>query len=333
MKIHLLIADSDQDYAEHLSRVLLEKYADMFEMSSCSSAEQLSEILSRRKYDVALLSPELAEGIDLQAVQIPLLLWDGSSAERQKGIDSLQKYQRISAIAGEVLRRFAEISSFGIDPGCTKARITVVWSPAGGVGKTTAALAYAAQKVSKGQRSVYLDLEPFSSLSAFFTENGKSISSVFEKLDERAELMLQSIRQEDSGSGIYYFCRPDNYEDISILTEEDTVRLAEAAAVEADELVIDLGAGYDHRIAALLDLADTVLFVIDGSKLCQTKWEQFQTQHELHEKLQEKGIIVVNRGGRYRAVQTMPIVNLPLVKSDDPIVIYKTLSGGYFPER
>ncbi|MCI9349248.1 MAG: hypothetical protein HFF83_08485 [Oscillibacter sp.] len=333
MRIHLLIADDDQDYGEHLSRVLVERYADMFEVSSCSNAGQLAEILSHHKYDAALLSPELAKDVNLQGIRIPLLLWDGTSVEQKEGMDSLRKYQRVSTIAGEVLERFAEIASFGIAPSYSKAQITVVWSPAGGVGKTTAALAYAAQKVSKGQRSVYLDLEPFSSLPAFFTENGKSISTIFEKLDERAELALQSIRQEDSGSGIYYFCRPDNYEDISILTEEDIVRLAGAAAVEADELIIDLGAGYDRRIAALLNLADTVLFVIDGSKLCQTKWEQFQTQHELHEKLRERGILVVNRGGRYHASQTMPIVNLPLVKSDDPSVVYKTLSAGYFPER
>ena len=332
MKIHLLIADGDRDYAEHFSRILLEKYTNMFEVSSCSTAGQLVEILSQHEYDVALLSPVLAESANLHGVRLPLLLWDGASTGWKEGMDSLRKYQRISIIVGEILERYAEVSSFGIDPNGNRARITVVWSPAGGVGKTTVALAYAAQKISKGRRAVYLDLEPFSSVPAFFQGNGKSISTIFEKLDQRAGLTLQSIRQEDSGSGIYYFCRPENYEDISILTEADVVQLAGAAAVETDELIIDMGSGYDERIAALLGLADTVLFVVDGSKLCRTKWEQFQTQHELHEKLRGKGTLVVNRGGRYSTPQSMPIVNLPLVRSDEPGVVYKTLSSGYFQD-
>lgn len=332
MKIHLLIADSDRDYTEHLSQVLLKRYEDLFEVSACSTSEQLAELLSRSAYDVALLSPDLAEDTVLTSVRLPLFLWDGASTGWKEGADGLRKYQRISSIVGSVLERCAEIANFGMAPNCARARITAVWSPAGGVGKTTAALAYAAQKVSKGLRAVYLDLEPFSSTAAFFRENGKSISSAFEKLDTRAELTLQSIRQEDSGSGIYFFCKPDNYEDIAILTGEDAVRMAGAAAMESEELIVDLGSVYDQKTAALLEMADSVLFVLDGSKPCRVKWEQFQTQQELYEKLQRKGILVINRGGRYVGPAPMPCVNLPQVRSEDPCVVYKTLSAGYFQD-
>lgn len=332
MKIHLLIADGDRDYTEHLSQVLLERYGDLFEVSACSGAEQLAELLFCGAYDAALLSPALAEGAALTGVRVPLLLWDGAFTGWKEGTDGLRKYQRISSIVGDVLERCAEFTNFGMVPNCARARITAVWSPAGGVGKTTAALAYAAQKVSKGRRTVYLDLEPFSSTAAFFREDGKSISSVFEKLDTRAELVLQSIRQEDSGSGIYYFCKPDNYEDISILTAEDAVRLAGTAVMESEELVIDLGSVYDQKTAALLEMADSVLLVLDGSKPCKAKWEQFQTQHELYEKLRGKGILVINRGGRYGGPVPMPCVSLPQVRSEDPCVVYKTLSAGYFQD-
>lgn len=330
MRIQLLIADGDQDYTEHLSQVLVEKYANVFEVSACSGARQLAELLSHRSYDAALLSPALAAEADLSRIELPLLLWDGASSGLGEGLESLRKYQRISTIAGEVLERCAEVSSIGSSRSGAGAHTTVVWSPAGGVGKTTAALAYAAQQVSGGKRTVYLDMEPFSSVPAFFPEGGKSISTVFEKLDERAELTLQGIRQEDAGSGIYYFRRPDNYEDISLLTKEDVVRLADAAAADADELVVDLGTGYDQKAAALLALADTVLAVVDGSKLCRTKWEQFRTQHELYGKLREKLILTANRGSRYEAAQAASLVSLPLVKSNDPVVVYKTLSAGYF---
>lgn len=329
MRIQLLIADSDRDYTEHLSQVLMEKYADVFEVSACSGVSSLTELLACRGYDVALLSRDLAAEAGLNRIKLPLLLWDGASSGQMEGLDGVRKYQRISSIAGEVLERCAEVSSIASGSG-RDAHITVVWSPAGGVGKTTAALAYAAQLVSAGKRTVYLDLEPFSSVPAYFPETGKSISAVFAKLDERAELALQGIRQEDAGSGIYFYQRPDNYEDVSLLTEEDIVRLADAAAADADELIIDLGAGYDRKTAALLELADRVLLTVDGSRLCRAKWEQVRTQHELYDSSREKIVLVANRGSRYDAVEAASLVNLPLVKSDDPVVVYKTLSAGYF---
>lgn len=328
MKIQLLIAAGDRDYIDHFSNVLAEKYADVFEVSVCSNGESLAELLSKRRFDVALLGADLAERTDLSGVRLPLLLWDGTSSGWTG--ESFPKYQRISSIISTVLERCADISSMGLDPRRTRGRITVVWSPAGGVGKTITALAYAAQKVSEQKKAVYLNLEPFSSSTTFFSEGGKSISAVFGRLDERAELTLQSIRQEDSGSGVFYFCKPDNYEDISLLSEEDMIRLAEAAVAGMDELIIDLGAGYDSRSAALLERADMVLLVVNDSGTCRVKLEQFQTQHELYGKLRSKCVLVVNQGGRYDESLAASMVTLPRVRSEDPVVVYKTLSAGYF---
>ena len=121
-----------------------------------------------------------------------------------------------------MLEGFAELSGSGSGFDLEKARITAVWSPAGGVGKTTAALAYCTRKVSEGKQVLYLDLEYFSSVSVYFSGDGKSISTVFDKLANNAQYApLRGIRQQDSGSGIMYFCEPNNYDDINVLTDED----------------------------------------------------------------------------------------------------------------
>ncbi len=330
MRIQLLIADSDQDYSEHLSRVLAEKYADVFEVSTCSGSRQLAELLKHRRFEAALLSPDLVMGMDLSAVCLPLELWDGAAQDWVEGAESIRKFQRISTLASEIMERCAEIAPVGKNPSGIRAKITAAWSPAGGVGTTTVALAYAAQRISQGRKTAYLDLEPFSSVPAFFANGGKSISTVFEKLDGRAELLLQGIRQEDAESGICYFRRPDNYEDISILSGEDVTRLAEAAASGIDELVVDLGSSYDVRSAAILELADAVLLVVDGSQLCKTKWEQFRSQHNLYEKIYGKSVLVANKGARGDASQAAALVSFPVVRSGDPTAVYKTLSAGYF---
>ena len=333
MKIHLLIANSDCGYVEHLSRVLTENYADTFEVIVCSSEDKLIELLEERRLDIALIEPSLADHVPLSQIRLPLLLWDGIAelGEQSKNITKIRKYQRISTLAGQVLERYAGVSSLDAKfDGEQRGQITLVWAPAGGCGKTTTALAYTAQKVSEGKRVVYLDLEPFSSTPVYFREDGKSISSVFEKLDGNVDLLLQSIRQTDSGSGIFYFCHPDNYDDIAILTAEDMEKLIISSAKDVDEVVVDMGSAFDQRIAEIMELADQIMIVIDNTQIARMKWQQFRTQHCIYEKIDSKILMVANRGASFEKIHRT--VLLPLVQSDDPVVVYKILSAGYFKE-
>ena len=87
MKLQLLIAIGHQDYMEHLSDVLTQRYGETFEVSVCSTGERLRELLSRRRFDAALLDETLAEEADLSAVRLPLLLWDGAAALGPRGAE------------------------------------------------------------------------------------------------------------------------------------------------------------------------------------------------------------------------------------------------------
>lgn len=329
MKIQLLVASGDSDYTEHLSNVLTENYADVFELSIASSVQSLIELLGRRQADLALVEPEFAQAVDLSRVRLSVLLWDGMKP-LDKPVETMKrvrKYQRISSIAGSLMELYAEFFSSSTSEE-RLGRITVVWGPSGGCGKTTVALAYGAQCVMDGKKTVYLDFQPFSSAQVYFPEGGKSISSVFEKLDSNVELLLQGIRQTDPGSGLFYYARPDNYDDISILTSEDMRKLACASAMGVDEVVVDLGSSFDQRTSMLMDLADRTIVVVDPTKNSQMKWQQFCTQHNVYEKIKEKMILTANKGAR--AVRAEQTVSLPMVQSDDPVVVYKTLSAGYF---
>ncbi|MDR0491112.1 MAG: hypothetical protein LBH28_07720 [Oscillospiraceae bacterium] len=180
MKIKLLIATTDSDYAEHLSNCLSGRYAETFEVSVCSSAERLRDLLDANKYDAALLEQGFASGANLSSINLSLMLIDESGVVTENGFKHIRKYQRVSSIVGNVLENYAEVSKGVSSYGLGRARITAVWSPSGGSGKTTVALAFAAHKVLGGRQAVYLNLENFSSTSVYFQEiPGKSISKVF----------------------------------------------------------------------------------------------------------------------------------------------------------
>lgn len=328
MKIQLLIAICDSDYAEHLSQVLIEKKSDVFEVSVCSAPERLPELLSGQRFDVALLDDSMAEGAELSRLTLPIYMWDGSSEpdEQLRQLPRIHRYQRISSMIGEIVEQYAAAQGPKERFGAKRARITAVWSPAGGSGKTTVALAYAAQRASAGVRTAYLDLEPFSATSAYFKAPGKSISAVFEKLDGDVALMFQSIQMEDSGSGIIYFGCPRNYDDINILTEDDIGALLEGCAVNYDELVVDLGSYSSRPVCRALALADQVFLVADSSAVCRAKCDQFRTQHSLYSDLGEKLTVIANRGARGVAAQGETCISLPRVETDQAAAVYKTLA-------
>lgn len=329
MKIKLLIASTDEGYANHLSRVLVERHAELFEVSVCSSGERLSELLSSRRFDAALAEPALSAQGALSGVRLLLTLWDEQDSGETGGGGKIRKYQRVSSIVRDVLEHYAAVSSKDEVFGGSRARVTAVWSPAGGSGKTTAALAYAAQAVAAGRKTVYLDLQSFSCSPVYFPQTGRSISALFEKLDGNIELLLQSVRQQDNDSGIYYFCQPENYEDIAVLSEEDLSNLMAGCALGVDELVVDLSSVCDERTQTLLKQADAVLLVTDASKSAKAKWEQFRTQHNLYDELRHKATLVANRGAQPEDAEGLTAVRLPCVQSANPVVVYKTLSAHF----
>ena len=332
MKISLLIASCDDDYSEQLSGYLSDRYKDAFYISVCRSSQNLRELLAVSGFDAALLEQPLASGIDLSPVRLPVMLWDESVSGtdvQPEGL-TIRKYQRISSIAAYILENYAKISVGEFDPGTGRAYITAVWSPAGGVGKTTVAVAQALKLSAEGKKVVYLNLEHFSSSPAYFDDDGRSISSVFEMLEKNTgnlKMLIQAIIRQDADSGIMYFRGPENYDDINILSEEDTSALLTACAGAAEGLVVDLPGSCDVRTRQVFKLADRILLVTDQSGASETKLRQFVCQHSVYEQFKSKAVLVANRGSAYPEPLLPEMISLPLVQSSDPAAVSRALAG------
>lgn len=331
MKIQLLVAGKDRDYFEHLTKVLVERYSNTFEVSICTSEEHLMKMTQGKRFDISLIEADMIENVDLSNIRLTMAVWSAEKAYlcQELSIRKINKYQRISSMVSEMLMAFAEVSA-NVEQTNTNAEITVAWSPVGGSGKTTVSLAYAASAVAAGKKVAYLNLEAFSSIQTYFAANGKSISSVFEKLDSNVEVLLQGIRQQDNGSGIYYFGPPDNYEDVSILSSDDVAKLILGCAKDVDEVVVDLSSTYDEKTQKIMELAKKVLLVVSESKVCESKIKTFRSQNNGFENIVSKTILVANQGSRMRPDGEEKVVRLPMVQSDDPVTVFKTLANGYF---
>ena len=330
MKIKLLIATDDSDYAGHLSAELSARHPGVVDATVCSTPERLREALATRKFDAALLEAPMAGGEDLGPITLPLLLKapEGSPRSGCAELIGIKKYQRITSIISDVLEQSAKVSAVRCaEP--RRARITAVWSPAGGVGKTTVALAYAAKKVSEGKQAHYLNLESFSSVPAYFEEAGKSISALFEMLESSegsTQMLIKSIERRDGG-GISYFCRPANYDDMNVLSAENITGLLNACAGMTDELVADLSCTCDERTSRVFDAADRVFLVTDPTGITQTKVSQFMSQHRVFGCIKEKVVFVENKSAASGKPAPEPVIRLPHLRTTDLSMVYKTLSA------
>lgn len=323
----LLIAVSDADYVDHLSKVMTEKYADTFEVFVCTSAERLSEVITGKKFDAVLLDPEFATEVSASEIKLTIVLRspDGYAVPVPASMERLDKYQRISTLVGGILDKYVRANPNADIGGDNGGQITAVWSPKGGAGKTTVALALAVQKVSQGRKTAYLSLQAFSDGAAFFPQTGKSISTIFGSRSGSIGLLAQSIRLQDQGSGLMYFCDPANYDDIYELTPEDVENLIRGCASGVDELVVDLPGEWNEKVSGAFDIADTVIAVIDGRN--NTKWAKFISQHNTYDRIKGKLKLVANKGTKNTGFEID--ISLPYVQSEDPIAVYKTLSA-YF---
>jgi len=145
---------------------------------------------------------------------------------------------------------------------------------------------------------------------------------------ELAGITSKNIRfYEDQGLITPARDTANGYRDYSM---EDIEQLISCCARSTDELVIDLGSSYDSRIRQIMELADTVMIVLDPTAGCRAKWQQFKSQHDTFEVIKDKMTIVLNRGAVSDGTPAAKTVSLPIVQSTDPALVFKTLSSGYF---
>lgn len=333
MKIQLLIATTDKEYGERLSSALSKLYPENLQSSICSNMDRLLDLLSETSFDqmivdsvsFARIHPHATEvqGMkvtDLVLVQQPSL-WCSASMEdaRQNYSRKIEKYQRVSFLVQEVLKS-APLSGTQ----ASAMPLTVVWSPAGGTGKTSTALAYAAKKTAQ-KKVVYLDLDFFSSSAVYFNSTNRGISWALQQLEEsNGEVHLEGILEMDNSTGIRFFGPPENFDDIHILTVDHLKGLLKSLSYVADEVVVDLPTTCNLLTKCLFEEAARILVVVDTSVSSKAKLEQFITQNSIFSTFSSKMIIVANKGTILRWEGAS--IKLPFVKSTDDKIVFKTLA-------
>ena len=308
-RLSLVIADDDRDYLIKLVKFLMVNYPQRFDIFSFSSLSKLTDFLgSSEKRDILLINSKIyKKELQLKNIEVVIFLSEDSTEPIPEGFDTLSKYQHAQRLVTDILRLFAARSLKSCTmPGRDNTRVVCVYSPAGGVGKTSIAAGCSILCAKMGLKTFYLNLEDVPSTRQFFyNETEQSFSNVIYHLkgkEKNLGLKLEGARCCDSKKGVYFFAPPDSILEMGELSDHDTVRLVNEfeSGSGYDIVFIDMSCGLNQRNIALLGCADMILLVLAPGDTSVVKLNELRTgidmlEHKYGVELVGRIVTVLNR--------------------------------------
>jgi cellulose biosynthesis protein BcsQ len=334
-RLRMVVADTDEAYLVSLSGFFTNTCSRRFQVSSFTDKSSLDRYLSENneKIDIILINKELfSEHLSINKGSTVIFLTEGNCNAGFEGCYSVNKYQHCERLAANIIKIYSEntyrdsVCSFGDK----KSRITAVFSPAGGTGKTTVSLCASIQCANKGLPVFYLNLEDFQSTPLYFDcGSGPNFSNFLYYLknkDKNLDLRIEGFSSFDDDSNVRFFSPPESAVEINELTPGELSRLInELHKSERYEAVfIDMSSRLDRRSLAVFEGSDVILLVITQDEACMLKVKRLVDELNMLMKksnkscIWDKVVIVLNRcidNGRPNPLEDFKIEGI------DPLII------------
>lgn len=299
MVIRIAIADENTEYINRLINVL-ERYENL-DLSAYTDTDALENAIRTKKIDILLFGSSIISSYMLENREfIPVILWEDEGANQEfLQYRKIYKYQSISKIYQQILEIYAEISGdSGEMPGHRKVTTIAFYSPIGGAGKTTIALAAATKYALQGKRTIYLNLENIASDDCYLPRTeGHGISEIAASLEENINhsLKIQSLLQTKR-ENLFYLNHFDSPNDFAELSEDEEKKLIEIIQRTGlfDVLVIDMQTVVDEKAMAVFELADRVVLVEKPDEIAEKKLCCFYGQTHIINEYGRKMVRVMN---------------------------------------
>lgn len=301
MNIRVAIADANSEYVERLTDVL-EQHQDLT-IAQYTDKHALEKALSAKHYDILLFDPSIYTGQVEAKGALKLLLVDPDEpipeeCSQIKNLKKTYKYQKISKIYQKILEYYSEVHG-GDGIMDATARTLVVFSPAGGTGKTTVALSMASALAEMGKRVFYMNVEDIAS-DAFYlpqADDRKGISEVMSLLGDNIDfsMKIQSLLLVKKDN-FYYMNHFNSPNDIYEMKPEELTELIEVFenAGLFDFIIVDMGTAIDKKTLSAFECAEKIMIVEKNDKVSTEKLNAFFAQAHIVNNYSKKMLRIQN---------------------------------------
>lgn len=302
-RINMVILDNDKMFLNQLSRYILDK-TDKFTISSFSDIEKFKDYSGYSKIDLLLFSENFLLDIDMGMKTTKILMAEGFSKESEDYY-IINKYQKAENFLKNVLMIYAEDTgnNSAILSSGKASNLIGFYSPVGGSGKTTLAVALAKTLADSGAKVLYLNLERISSLAGIFNDQSdKSFSDILlaAKGNENIQLKILANTLQNNTSKIYYINPPESASEYSEMTDEEMMKIINELKnmSEFDYVIIDFLGEFNKRVTDILNICKKIIFTTVPGELARQKVQLFIKEMKIlgfEKSILKKTTFVTNR--------------------------------------
>lgn len=298
-KINLVIFDYDNEYIESLSQLFNKKYYKYFKIEAINNYKQFENIISEgKKIDILLVNEAVKNEVsNLNFIKSIIYLTEKRSTQ---DIDSniIYKYQSGQSIFNSIKRICKAINKdIEFEDIYDDSYLISIFSPVGGVGKTSIAISLCEKMISYGKKVLYLNMEELNCMPIFFESNSKdkNISDLFYNINEDEDCIKKIISEiiNRGKNGLWYINPHNSIFDLAELTPENFINAINYLKrySECDYIIVDLGCLFSSIYSSLIQMSDKTLLIMQQSNVALQKISSLLKQIEDLEKVN----LVVNK--------------------------------------
>jgi len=262
MNIRVLLASKDTNYIQRLANAISQfpsPQGTFLELEFfAEEPSTLDESRNSGKFHIALVDESM---LSLVSAPVFMILTDDDTLnDKPYGQLSaaiyLYKYQQVMGIVRSII--------------LAQARVCAFFSPTGGSGTSTVAMAFAMAAADVGVKPLYVSFEYFNSTELFFNDTGDTHPGLYDVFGAIAEgsavtTAIDTAKVKDDATGIYYLKR------FGTLMELEHIQLsameifiyAIRVANDIDLVILDLGSGFTPLAKGALRYVDEIYVVAD----------------------------------------------------------------------
>ncbi|MGL5150381.1 MAG: AAA family ATPase [Clostridium sp.] len=295
----LVVYDEDFYYVEEFIKFFNNNYGTFFRVIGVTSKSKLENLIySGRTIDILLVNEELRNtSTEISMIKTVITLCE-NHRNNDLDIKKICKYQNGHAICSCIKKIYSSLNQSISFNKNEKMKVLTLFSPVGGVGKTTLSLLFAIRLTKEGKKVLLLNLEQISSLDIYFNTEDKvnTIADLFYRASESVEIgkeTLNGIIKRDSSTNVYYINPVNSTLEIEDSTGNNLIYLLDSIKRQCDfdYVIVDSGSRLDNSLKRLGDYSDKFIGVLEPSNISVVK-----TKKLLDEFLNDENtILIVNK--------------------------------------